>query len=124
MPTVNNTLYVLDDEGEPVEIPSQIELCGDCGGKGSKDHPAFSNGITQSEMAEWDSDEREAYFSGAYDVQCPCCKGQRTVLVPDMDRLTPDQRELVERRDTEAAERAQANREIRMEEEAERRFGC
>jgi hypothetical protein len=36
------------------------------------------NGLTSADFDE-DPDFREAYFSGAYDVPCPWCHGQRVM---------------------------------------------
>ena len=59
------------------------EICECCEGRGTRDNPAFSNGITSSEWQdEWDADEREDYLNGRYDVACSDCGGSGKVLVP------------------------------------------
>ena len=86
-----NALFI-DTENGPVRIPSRFEVCPRCEGHGKVDHPAFSNGLTESDFAE-DEDFRENYFAGRYDVCCPECDGKRVTLVPDEDRMTEGQRE-------------------------------
>jgi len=83
---------LVDDEGWEVEfeIPAKYEVCDRCNGRGKHDHPAFSNGLTQSDFDE-DPDFREEYMRGRYDVPCSECHGLRVVLVPDRERCTPDQ---------------------------------
>jgi hypothetical protein len=103
---------VIDDEGYEVEheVPARYEVCERCEGSGKHDHPAFSNGITSSEWAEWDYDERESYLRGRYDVTCEECKGQRVVLHPDEDRCTPEQKQALEEYYRVCAEEAQERR--------------
>lgn len=81
-----------DDEGFEVEheIPAMWEICTRCHGNGTHVNPSIDgNGITQSEWAEWDDDEREGYFRGDYDVACGPCSGSGKVLVPDVARCDP-----------------------------------
>lgn len=111
-------LMVESNSGELVEIPSRIELCHDCKGAGTVDHPAFSNGITSSEWADMDEDSQETYMRGGYDVPCGCCKGSGRVLVPDAVRLTfAHKRVLVHQRQNERGER-----DYQREVAAERRY--
>lgn len=115
--TKREKLTATDEDGNEVVIPSKYEVCGRCKGHGTHDHPAFSNGFTSSEWAEMDQDSRDNYMSGAYDVMCTECDGQRVVLVPDFDNMTDELREIVE-----AEERAE--REIRAAQRMERMMGC
>lgn len=74
-------------------------ICDACEGNGKVGHPAFSNGITSSEWHDMDHDERDSYMRGDYDVQCDCCKGSGKVKVPDVRRMTHEEkRELVRQR--------------------------
>ena len=104
--------------------PMKWVICSHCNGNAKVEHPAFSNGITSSEWAEWDQDERESYFAGHYDVRCEPCGATGKVEVPDVSRMTFAQkreyvRELrIERED--AADRRAMDREMA----AERAFGC
>lgn len=71
-------------------------ICDRCEGHGTVDHPAFSNGITSSEWAEWEPEERQNYFNGAYDVPCDSCNGSGKVKAPDVARMSfAEKRELV-----------------------------
>lgn len=71
------------------------EICDRCRGNGQIDHPAFSNGITSDEWAEWGDEDRENYLSGMYDIPCPDCTAGK-VKVPIIARLTfSEKRDLV-----------------------------
>ena len=88
-------------EIDGVYFPSKMVICPRCEGRGSHDHPAFSNGITSSEWngPDWDDESRETYLSGGYDVSCSECAGLRVVAVPDVRRCSWAQRRaLVEHR--------------------------
>lgn len=80
----------MDDQGDEQEgeIPARYEVCTRCGGEGKYTNPNVDgHGITSDEWEhEWSEDEREAYLSGAYDVPCEVCNGDRVVLVPDESR--------------------------------------
>ncbi len=113
-------IFVYDgwDEGEEVPADSnqiefyisvgcKFEVCQTCEGRGSHVNPSIDdNGITQSEWAEWDEDERETYRSGGYDVTCYECGGQRVVEVPDLEHASEAVKLHVERMDRESAEAA------------------
>lgn len=58
-----------------------MEVCGRCNGTSKIVHPSVdSHGISEQEFAE-DPDFAEDYWSGAYDILCPECKGQNVVPV-------------------------------------------
>lgn len=82
MLTVSHTLYDDSDEGsEVVVFPAHYEVCDRCRGTGKHVNPNVDgNGISGEEF-DADPDFREAYFSGAYDVQCSVCNGLRVVAV-------------------------------------------
>lgn len=82
---------VLDDEGEPQELPSIFVACPRCRGNGVHDHPAFANGIGQDQFDE-DPDFGEEYFAGRYDVACSECKGNRVIAEPELAKLTDEQK--------------------------------
>jgi hypothetical protein len=69
--------------GRTHQIPAKFVICGRCNGEGTHDHPAFSNGITSSEWAEWDDDDRDHYLRGDYDVACECCEGGKKLVVDE-----------------------------------------
>lgn len=109
---------VLTKKGNEFEVmlPARYEVCCRCEGKGVHDHPAFSNGISSSEMDE-DPDFRENYFSGRYDVRCEECNGERVILEVDVDALTEKMRERYYRALDEVAA-------SERERQAERRMGA
>lgn len=94
-------IEVYGDDGdtfETLELPAKFEVCDRCRGEGSHVNPSIDgNGITSSEWADWDEDDRETYMSGGYDVSCEECKGQRVVKVVDEEHLSPDARIAFER---------------------------
>lgn len=85
-----------DDEGdyeEMVEFPYKYAICDVCEGHGSHVKPSVDrDGITESERAEWDPDEWEAYQGGAYDQTCNNCGGTGKAIVFDTENMTPEQR--------------------------------
>lgn len=87
MPTKKITLYYETEDGDEereLEVPARWEICSRCDGEGHHSDPAIDgNGITQSEWAEWDEEDRHNYMSGAYDVCCKECSGSGKQLVVD-----------------------------------------
>lgn len=78
-----------NEDGEEVEgrLPARYEVCPRCDGEGSHTNPNIDgNGITASEWAEWDEEDRDNYMSGVYDVSCEKCGGLRVVPVVDDGR--------------------------------------
>lgn len=118
-------IQLLDPEGDEYEVafPAVFEVCPTCEGKGTHVNPAIDgDGITSEEWErDWGSDEREAYFAGAYDVSCEECHGQR--VVPVINEEAAKAQGLGE-------ELAQYHEQIREEDEyqrtcaAERRMGA
>lgn len=114
--------YVDEQDGleteEECEVPFKFEVCPTCDGKGTHTNPSVdSGGITGSEWAEWDDEDRESYMEGTYDVQCYECRGQR--VTPEMDRERVDPK-ILEHMDRAAREEA----EFRAIERAERMMGA
>ena len=120
--TNNNTVEItfIDSQGEEVtlDVPAKWAICTDCYGEGTRDNPAFSDGISGEEWAnEWDHEEREAYLSGAYDVRCDSCEGTGKVREPVLSALSPEDRQAYEEHlDNEAY--------YERERAAERRMGA
>lgn len=111
-------IEIYDEDGEELYLPSKRELCYTCNGEGKVGYPAFANGITASERArDWDDEDFESYLNGAYDIECPDCKGRKWVLVPNLDRCTKAEREA-----WEAHCQEQSDYDAMVE--SERRFGC
>lgn len=66
------------------DFPAKYEVCPDCGGRGTtylgwsaSEQPAF----TQEDLDYEGPDFFEDYIRGAYDRQCPNCRGKRVVPV-------------------------------------------
>jgi len=112
-------LYVENEEGIEIEVPTRYEVCQECGGEGKTDHPAFSNGITSDEWngPDWDEESQQNYLSGAYDVVCSRCDGLRVEVVPYFDKMDKKTMRLWE-------EKEQAEYDYHLQCEAERKFGC
>lgn len=95
-------------------------ICDACEGHGQVDNPAFSNGFTSSEWNDMDSDDRESYLGGRYDVPCKECRGSGKISVPIVALMSFAEKRVLaaERRDDRL--RAEYDRECA----AERRAGC
>ncbi len=66
---------------------AKYQVCPQCQGEGRIVHPALS--CPSSE--DWsDPDFRENYMTGAYDIECPCCKGKRVVTTDDIKSYKED----------------------------------
>ena len=73
-------LPIIEIDG--VLIPSTVEVCGSCSGRGTHVNPDIdSDGITADEMSELGEDFQESYISGAYDVKCNQCNGNKVIAV-------------------------------------------
>ena len=73
-----------------MDVHGKFEVCGRCNGKGRHPNPSIDgNGISMEEFSQ-DPDFAEAYFSGAYDVTCEHCQGQRVMPDPDYDAIDRD----------------------------------
>ena len=78
------------DSGDDVMLPMMLEVCPTCEGKGSYVNPSIdSNGLSMSDFAA-DPDFEADYFSGAFDVQCKSCLGDRVVPVVDESMCEPE----------------------------------
>lgn len=97
--------------------PGKYEVCYGCHGKGTHVNRAIDGNGLDPNDPDLDEEFWEMYTSGAYDVLCDTCKGQRVVAVLDEDKATPAQVREVE-------EWAQEEYEYQRECAAERRAGC
>lgn len=74
---------LIDDPNNPdeeilIELPSRYEVCWLCDGKGSHTNPLIDgNGLTESDLQDWDYEMWDDYRSGKYDVDCWACNGLR-----------------------------------------------
>ena len=103
-------------------LPTHKVVCSRCNGRGSHDPDAWSNGFTTSEFNELfeTPEERNDYFSGAYDVPCEECHGNNVVDDVNEDVLNDNEEVLFKY----LQERYQEEADSRATMEAERRMGC
>lgn len=99
--TMSRTIAIIvltDDEEEVThELPAKNEVCDRCEGYGHHTNPNIDgNGITQSEWAEWDIEDRESYLSGEYDVSCEECHGNKVTQVVDEELCSPEQLQILQ----------------------------
>lgn len=112
-------IVIYDDDENEIKLPTKMEVCGECRGKGvTVSHvEAEGGGFTGAEWEEMGSEFQRDYIEGLYDRTCESCKGQNVVEVADWDAMTPEHQKLFEEwcddADSYAAEMA-----------AERRAGC
>ncbi len=113
--------FSLNDEDECVELelPGKFQVCDRCEGKGKHVNPNIDgHGITSSEWEQdWDEESRDAYMSGAYDVQCYECEGRNVTL--EVDEANSN-KEILEEFHKYIEERHRHEAECA----AERRMGC
>jgi hypothetical protein len=107
-----------------MRYPMKWEICEHCRGNGKHDHPAFANGITQSEMVEMGRDGMDSYFAGHYDVRCDDCAGTGKIRAVDVDAMTAEQKREWDAGEAERCEHAADMRALAREQAAERAFGC
>lgn len=106
-----------------MELPARNQICDNCEGDGKVDHPAFSNGITQSDREEMGEEDFHSYMSGAYDVACDCCKGRGIVVVADVSQMTFLQKRFIVKYRKDQKEQAEYERQSAAEQRAEMNFG-
>lgn len=97
------------------DLPATVEVCGRCGGTGKHDHPAFSNGLGEDQLGDFEF--MEGYHSGNYDVNCEECAGRNVQMVVDAEKADPTILEILYRYEDDLWASQQ-------EEAAERRMGC
>lgn len=101
------------------DFPAAYVVCATCCGEGSHvNRNIDGNGITSSEWAEWDDEEKDHYMRGDYDVPCEECHGQRVTLEIDESVFTAEDRRVFELYE----ERQQSEAESRACERAEQRY--
>lgn len=78
------------EETYGVKLPTRMEVCGRCDGRGTHVHPDLSV-VTQSDREDWaDDDFMEGYMRGRYDVSCEECHGRNVVEVVDEHSADPN----------------------------------
>lgn len=101
-------------------LPYKNCVCPRCRGEGTHTNPSIDgNGLTREDFDD-DPDFREDYMSGMYDVVCWQCKGEKVIKVPDMDRMTDEQRkkhqsDIDDENDFKAVQRAELRAEMGMD---------
>lgn len=113
------------EENKTGWVEGAYEVCTTCRGKGTHTNKNIDgNGITSSEWAEWDEDERQTYMSGGYDVRCEECEGNKVVafvVLPDAEaiekgaKVNPLAQALADHFDGADAARAESDYERRWE---------
>lgn len=107
----------VDIDDEPVPVPIVFEVCPLCDGRGKHVNPSIdAHGLSAEDFYD-DPDFERDYFSGVYDITCNRCHGDRVVPEMDNKRVKP---EIAER----IYEIEEADRDFRMMQESERRFGA
>ena len=109
-------LYLDTPEGlvDEVELPTIMEVCGTCSGKGTTVDPAIDgHGISPEEFAD-DPDFAESYFRGDYDVPCRTCAGRNVVPVADLDKMPP---KYLEAYQSQLSQQAADQQEIELDEQ-------
>lgn len=91
------TLTIYEDDEAEFTVPAKYDVCSTCEGRGSHVNPSIdSHGLSREDFDE-DPDFEEDYRSGAYDVSCVECRGNRVVPVVDEARATKEELEKVEK---------------------------
>ena len=85
------TIRSRDEDYEEIELPAKYAVCGTCEGKGTHVNLGVDGHGLSAEDFDQDPDFREEYFSGAYDVRCEECAGERLVTVIDEEACTAEQ---------------------------------
>lgn len=107
-----------EQDGERVECPIRLEVCGMCEGSGSVVSPGIDSGGLTAEDFHDDPDFAEDYFRGRYDEPCPNCHGSNVEPRPDTDT------EIGKRVQEYLNEKAQFEAECHAEHMAELRMGA
>lgn len=79
----------MSEDDPDFKVITKKEVCSTCHGSGTTwlgrpSHDAVV--FTESDMADMDDDEIDAWMGGSYDGTCPECNGQNVVDVIDEER--------------------------------------
>jgi hypothetical protein len=88
--------HVLTKKGNwfTVPLPHVREVCPRCEGEGKHVNPNIDgHGLMASDFD--DPDFERSYFTGAYDVRCEQCEGEKVVWTLDWDSLSAKMQERV-----------------------------
>jgi hypothetical protein len=101
-----------------VKVPTTRVVCDRCNGYGHHGNPSF-DGTTVDWWLEGDDtgESFDNYMSGAYDVSCEECHGERVLDQLDEEAMSPEML-------AEWESYCRAEYEDRAERDAERRMGC
>ena len=104
-----------------VQCETKFVLCPTCQGRGTHTNPNIDcGGITASEWYEWGPEEQDHYMSGAYDVSCYQCNGEKVIQQFEYDTKNPLYNWCCERLN----EYYEAQYESAQEYAKEKRYGC
>jgi len=119
--TVTIELDLYDEEGdysEDVTFPVHFVVCDGCQGHGKMVNPSIDCGGLSHEELYDDPDFAEAYFGGAYDINCSTCNGNKVVPEITTSGLTEEQEKNLrlfrEQQDEKEACFAEMMAELRM----------
>lgn len=89
-------MWICDDEGNEIKLPSHKEVCHRCQGEGKHVNPSVDGNGLDPNDPDLDEDFWEGYMGGAYDVRCEDCNGNNVIDVVDEDALSPEVKEAFE----------------------------
>jgi hypothetical protein len=75
------------DDGTEVTLPTRWVICPTCQGNGGHSHHVGC--LTHDDFDNWDREEIDNYFSGAYDRECSVCEGTGKIVEVDEARCDP-----------------------------------
>lgn len=85
---------MIDGEVTKCNINYEWEICDSCRGEGS--HSKHLGAFTSYEVADWDDEEKERYFTGVYDQSCTKCNGTGKVKELNIDSMPDDVQQWIE----------------------------
>lgn len=87
-----------------MSTPEKFCVCTLCKGEGTVVDPNIdAHGLSREDFDE-DPDFAEEYMNGAYDIQCPRCKGQRVLLTEELEAIYQREAERADERRLRALE--------------------